>query len=458
MSVILARNEPIISTCGAGCTPHDERYHHPVKVAVVGTGYVGLVTGVVLAQQGNHVICVDKDPEKVRKLKAGIPPIYEPGVEELLKRGLADGFLCITDSISDATEVSEIVFIAVGTPPGEDGTPDLTAVKAVAHEIAGAISKYTVIVNKSTVPVGSGDLVENIIRSHGVPEELFDVVSNPEFLREGSAVYDTFNPDRIVIGAKKREAANKLVELYASLEKPMYITDLNSAELIKYASNSFLATKISFINAISRICEACGANVSDVAKGMGADKRIGDQFLQAGLGWGGSCFPKDVQGLIKVAEGLGYDFQLLRTVWDINEDQTKHFIRRLEREIGGFEGKTIGLLGLAFKPNTDDIRDAKSLVMISEILARGGSVRAYDPVAAENVAAVFPQIEYVHGAYEVARGADALVLVTEWNEFKNLDWEQVAAAMRGKVVFDGRRVYKKDFVERSGLRYFTVGS
>jgi UDPglucose 6-dehydrogenase len=237
-----------------------------VKVAVVGTGYVGLVTGVVLAEMGNQVICVDNDPDKVRKLKQGIPPIYEPGVEELLKRGLAEGFLCITDSVADATENSEIVFIAVGTPPGEDGTPDLTAVKAVANEIGKNITKYTVIVNKSTVPVGSGDLVENIIRSHGVPDELFDVVSNPEFLREGSAIYDTRNPDRIVIGAKKKEAAHKLVELYASLEKPMYITDLNSAELIKYASNSFLATKISFINAISRICEAAGANVADVAK------------------------------------------------------------------------------------------------------------------------------------------------------------------------------------------------
>lgn len=407
---------------------------------------------------GNQVICVDNDPEKVRKLKQGIPPIYEPGVEELLKRGLAEGFLCVTDSVADATENSEIVFIAVGTPPGEDGTPDLTAVKAVANEIAKAITRYTVIVNKSTVPVGSGDLVENIIRSHGVPDELFDVVSNPEFLREGSAVWDTRNPDRIVIGAKKREAANKLVELYASLEKPMYITDLNSAELIKYASNSFLATKISFINAISRICEAAGANVADVAKGMGADKRIGDQFLQAGLGWGGSCFPKDVQGLIKTAEKLGYDFDLLKACWDINETQTKHFIGRIEKRLGGFEGKTIGLLGLAFKPNTDDIRDAKSLVIIADVLSKGGKIKAYDPVAQENVQKVFPSIEYVKGAYEVAKGVDALVLVTEWNEFRNLDWEQVAAIMNEKVVFDGRRAYNRATVEKAGLEYYTVGS
>lgn len=429
-----------------------------MKVAVIGTGYVGLVTGVVLAEMGNDVICVDNDPKKVEMLKQGIPPIYEPGVEEMLKRTLEDGYLTISDSIAEATEKSELIFIAVGTPPGEDGTPDLTAVRAVAKEIGKNIRKHTVVVNKSTVPVGSGDVVENIIREQGVPEELFDVVSNPEFLREGSAIHDTFNPDRIVIGAKRREAAVRLVELYAPLEKPMILTDLNSAELIKYASNTFLATKISFINAISRLCESCGANVADVAKGMGMDQRIGSQFLQAGLGWGGSCFPKDVQGLMKTAEVLGYDFQLVKNVIEINDTQTLHFIDRIEKRIGGFEGKCVGLLGLAFKPNTDDIRDAKSLVIIEEVLRRGGRVQAYDPVAAENVKGVFPQITYCESPYEVADRADALVLVTEWNEFKHLDLSRLACALNQKVLFDGRRVYTKAAAEKAGLEYFTIGS
>src|SRR5579871_5785619 len=279
-----------------------------MKIAVVGTGYVGLVTGVVLASLGNDVICVDKDREKLDRISKGQAPIYEPGLEELIQRSLSDGYLRVSDSIIDSARASDIVFIAVGTPPAEDGSPDLSAVREVAAEIAAGIESYTIVVNKSTVPVGSGDLVANIILSKGVPSELFDVVSNPEFLREGSAIRDTLEPDRIVIGARRRDAALKLVELYAPLEKPMIITDLNSAELIKYACNSFLAMKISFINAISRLCELSGADVGDVAKGMGSDKRIGSLFLQAGLGWGGSCFPKDVIGLIKVAEQYGYDF------------------------------------------------------------------------------------------------------------------------------------------------------
>ncbi|MBS1707046.1 MAG: UDP-glucose/GDP-mannose dehydrogenase family protein [Armatimonadetes bacterium] len=428
-----------------------------MKIAVVGTGYVGLVTGVVLADMGNDVMCVDNDLRKVEMLRQGVSPIYEPGIEEMIKRNLAEGYVRFTDSISEAVKASEIVFIAVGTPPGEDGTPDLTAVKAVAKGIGQSIEKYTVVVNKSTVPVGSGDLVENIIAEQGVSKDLFDVVSNPEFLREGTAIHDTFEPDRIVIGAKKREAANKLVELYAPLEKPMYITDLNSAELIKYASNSFLAMKISFINAISRLCEACGANVNDVAKGMGADKRIGPLFLQAGLGWGGSCFPKDVQGLIKVAAGLGYDFELLKATEEINTTQTLHFLDRVEAKIGNFAGKTVGMLGLAFKPNTDDIRDAKSLVLIEEILARGGKVQAYDPVAAENVKEVFPQITYCANAYEVSKGADVAILVTEWNEFRGIDFERFGSQMNQRLLFDGRRVYKRDVMERHGFEYFTIG-
>lgn len=429
-----------------------------MKVAVIGTGYVGLVTGVVLAQLGNDVTCVDNDAEKVDKLRKGIPPIYEPGVEEMLKQGLKEGFLKISDSVQEATKSSEVVFIAVGTPPSADGTPDLTAVRAVANEIAKSIEKYTVIVNKSTVPVGSGDMVEQIIRSHGVDPSLFDVVSNPEFLREGSAIQDTLHPDRIVIGAKKREAAVKLVDLYATLQAPMIVTDLNSAELIKYGANSFLAMKISFVNALSRVCELCGANVADVAAGIGSDKRIGNQFLSAGLGWGGSCFPKDVQGMVKVSEDLGYDFGLLREVIQINEDQTYHFLQRVEDRLGGFNGKRVAMMGLAFKPNTDDIRDAKSLVMIERILAKGGTIHAYDPVAEANVREVYPNIDYASSVYELGADADVMILVTEWNEFRQLDLERLSQGMKQRLMFDGRRVYDRSKAERAGFEYHTIGS
>jgi UDPglucose 6-dehydrogenase len=371
---------------------------------------------------------------------------------------LAEGFIQISDSVGDATRACEVVFIAVGTPPGEDGYPDLSAVKAVAAEIGRNIDKYTIVVNKSTVPVGSGDLVEKVILEQGADPSLFDVVSNPEFLREGSAIHDTRFPDRIVIGAKKKEAANKLVELYAPLESKMFITDLNSAELIKYASNSFLAMKISYINAISRLCESCGANVEDVAKGVGSDARIGPQFLGAGLGWGGSCFPKDVLGLLSTAERYDYDFKLLREVISINEDQTLHALQRLENKLGGLQGKTIGLMGLAFKPNTDDIRDAKSLVLIEKILAKGGKVKAYDPIATSHVEKLWPQVEYVSSVYDVSEGADALILVTEWNEFRSLDMNRLGACMKRRLLFDGRRVYRKDLVERAGFEYMTVGS
>lgn len=428
-----------------------------MKVAVVGTGYVGLVTGVVLADMGNDVICVDNDPEKLEKLRAGIPPIYEPGVEELLKRGLQEGFIQISDSVADATRASEVIFIAVGTPPGDDGYPDLRAVKAVAAEIGKNIDKPTIVVNKSTVPVGSGGVVEQVILEQGADPKLFDVVSNPEFLREGSAIHDTRYPDRIVIGAKNKDAAAKLVELYAPLESRMFITDLNSAELIKYASNSFLAMKISYINAISRICEACGANVEDVAKGVGSDARVGPQFLGAGLGWGGSCFPKDVLGLLKTSERYGYDFKLLREVIQINDEQTLHALRRLEEKLGGFQGKTIGLMGLAFKPNTDDIRDAKSLVIIEEVLNKGGRIRAYDPIAVDNVRKLWPQVEYVDSVYDVSDGADALMLVTEWNEFRQLDLNRLGQCMKRKVLFDGRKVYRQPLAERAGFEYMTIG-
>jgi UDPglucose 6-dehydrogenase len=429
-----------------------------MKIAVIGTGYVGLVTGVVLSSLGNDVICVDNDPAKVSRLRQGLPTIFEPGIHEMLRDSLNDGFLTISDSISEATEASEIVFIAVGTPPAADGSPDLTAVKAVAKSIAASIKKYTVIVNKSTVPVGSGTMVSEIILDAGVSPDLFDVVSNPEFLREGSAIRDTLEPDRIVIGANRRDAALKLVELYAVLERPMMITDVNSAELIKYAANSFLAMKISFINAISRICEECGANVTDVSKGIGQDSRIGQQFLNAGLGWGGSCFPKDVQGLVSTANRYGYDFKLLQEVIDINSEQTFHFVERLEEKLGGFAGKTVALMGLAFKPNTDDIRDAKSVDIIGHLLKKGAKVKAHDPIAISHVKALFPEVDYVEGIYDLSEDADAIIVVTEWSEYRQLDLQRLGACMKGKVMFDGRRLYKRETAEKAGFQYFSIGS
>jgi len=428
-----------------------------MKVAVVGTGYVGLVTGVVLAELGNDVICVDNNPEKVKSLQEGKSPIYEVGLEEMLTRVLRTKHLQITDSISWATENSEIIFITVGTPPGPDGNPDLSAVVSVAEQIGRSIRSHVVVVNKSTVPVGAGDLVEQTILQQGVSAELFDIVSNPEFLREGSAIQDTLHPDRIVIGAKRREASQKLVELYSTLETEVIITDLSSAELIKYGSNSFLAMKISYVNALSRLCELCGSDISEVAKGMGLDHRIGKQFLHAGLGWGGSCFPKDVLGLIKTSEKYGYDFTLLKEVVNVNDDQAANFLSRIEKRLGGFAGKKIALMGLAFKPDTDDIRDARSLVLIERMLAGGATISAYDPMAAKHVQAIYPQIEYATDVYSLATGADLLVVVTEWNEFRHLDLARVGELMTQPIMFDGRRLYGKTSAENAGFEYYTIG-
>ncbi|MBL8059700.1 MAG: UDP-glucose/GDP-mannose dehydrogenase family protein [Chthonomonas sp.] len=429
-----------------------------MRIAVIGTGYVGLVTGVALADLGNEVICVDNNPDKVALIQSGRSPIYEPGIEEFITRNLEEGRLSVTQDAAEATRQSDIVFIAVGTPPSADGSPDITAVVAAAKEVAKGIGKYTLVVNKSTVPVGSGEMVADLLRDAGVDDSLFDVVSNPEFLREGSAIWDTMNPDRIIIGAKNREAASRLIELYQPLDKPVLVTDLQSAELIKYASNCFLALKISFINALSRLCEACDGNVGDVAKGIGLDHRIGSAFLGAGLGWGGSCLPKDTAGMIRVAEAMGYDFRLLKEVVAINDEQPRHFIDRLEERLGGLQGKTIAMLGLAFKPNTDDIRDAKSLLIAEDIISRGGKVRGYDPVAMPNVASLRTQIELADNAYACADGADAILLVTEWNEFKQLDFAKLGALLKNKVLFDGRRIYSKDILGKLGFEVFTIGA
>jgi UDPglucose 6-dehydrogenase len=429
-----------------------------MQVSVVGTGYVGLVTSVVLADLGNKVVCVDKDQAKVDLIRSGKSPIYEPGLEEMLQRVLAAGRLTIISSISEAVKESSVVFICVGTPPDENGFPDMTAVKAVAREIGRSVEKPIVVVNKSTVPVGSGDLVEQVMLEAGADPTLISVASCPEFLREGSAIQDTLHPDRVVIGARNKDAAETVARIFEPLGAPIFLTDLNSAELIKYGSNAFLAMKISFINAMSRVCELAGADVGEVAKGMGMDRRIGSQFLQAGLGWGGSCFPKDVQGLIKTSETLGYDFALLKEVESVNEAQTQRFVDRLEARIGGFAGKKIALWGLSFKPNTDDIRDSKALAIATRLLVSGAEVHAYDPAAMDDVRRIMPNITLVESGLAAAQGADALILATEWNEFIQTDMTALASAMKAPIVFDGRRVYSKTAAAAAGIELHTIGS
>jgi UDPglucose 6-dehydrogenase len=431
-----------------------------MNICVIGTGYVGLVTGSVFADLGNEVICVDKDDAKVAMLRRGEMPIYEPGLEEMVARNVADKRLCFTNDIEDGVTRSDIIFICVGTPPKENGDPDMSYVEEAAKSISRAINRYKVVVNKSTVPVGTGEMVREIILTNRRRDVDFDVVSNPEFLREGSAISDTLNPDRIVIGAPNQVVAMKILELYAPLERPMLITDVASAEMIKYASNAFLATKISFINAVANICDQAGADVVQVMKGMGFDQRIGSAFLQAGLGYGGSCFPKDSLALIQTAEKFGYDFQLLKSVVDVNKGQATRFMDRMETALGSFDGKTVAVLGLAFKPNTDDMREAKSLEIIARLQSSGATVRAYDPIAMDKTRELFPEdktLLYAKNAYDACDSADAVIIVTEWNEFKFLNMERLKEKMKGHILFDGRNVYDPLRMKRLGFDYHCIG-
>ena len=429
-----------------------------MNICVVGTGYVGLVTGAVFADLGNDVVCVDNLPDKIAALEAGRMPIYEPGLEEMVARNVADRRLSFTTDLAAAVRRSVIVFITVGTPPREDGRTDLTAVENVARGIAGALERYTVIVNKSTVPVGTGEFVREVIERHQQRPVSFDVVSNPEFLREGSAIEDTLRPDRIVIGAPTQQVAMTLLELYAPLERPMIITDVPSAEMIKYASNAFLATKISFMNAIANICEVAGADVTQVMKGVGLDSRIGAAFLQAGLGYGGSCFPKDTDSLVHTASTLGYDFALLRAVVEVNRGRSGHFVSMMAQALGSLNNRVVAVLGLAFKPNTDDMREAKSIEIVTQLVEAGATVRAYDPAAMVNAKKVLPTVvEYADSPYAAADGADAVVLVTEWNEFKFLDLERLRTAMKRPVVFDGRNLWEPERMRRLGFEYHSIG-
>ena len=428
------------------------------NICVIGVGYVGLVTGTCFADLGNKVTALDINAERIANLKKGILPIYEPGLEELVARNVADGRLSFTTDLAEAVRRSDIVFIAVGTPPKATGESDLSAVEEVALGIARAIDRYKVIVNKSTVPVGTGDLVRDIIlRNRRRPVD-FDVVSNPEFLREGSAIEDTLRPDRIVVGAPSQQVAMTLLELYAPLERPMIITDVHSAEIIKYASNGFLAAKISFINEIANLCELAGGDVTQVMKGMGLDPRIGSAFLQAGLGYGGSCFPKDSDSLVQTAAALGYDFRMLRAVVDVNRERVQRFVALMEKVLDPLEDRVVAVLGLAFKAKTDDMREARSVEIITRLLAGGAKVRAYDPVAIPNATRMLPaEVEYCQSSYEAAEGADAVAIVTEWNEFKLLNLERLRQVMRRPLVFDGRNIYEPERMRRLGFEYHSIG-
>jgi UDPglucose 6-dehydrogenase len=428
-----------------------------MNVCVIGVGYVGLVTGTVFADLGNEVVCVDKVQEKIDMLNRGEMPIYEPGLKEMVIRNMDEGRLTFTTDIGEGVRRCDVIFIAVGTPPQDNGETDLSHVESVAREIAEHMNGYKIIVNKSTVPVGTGGLVRRIIEKNKTCQTDFDVVSNPEFLREGSAIKDSLEPDRIVIGAPTQNVAMTLLELYAPIEKPMLITDVPSAETIKYASNAFLAMKISFINMVADLCEKSGADITMVAKGMGYDQRIGKEFLQAGLGYGGSCFPKDTLSLIHTAEKFGENFQLLKDVVSINSERVPRFVARITERLNPLKGKVIGILGLAFKPNTDDLRDAKSLEIIDTLLKEGAVIKAYDPVAMDNTKQVFPDLTYCKNAYEVATDAEALIIVTDWNEFKLLNLERLKSIMQQPIIFDGRNIYDPKWIRKMGFEYYSIG-
>ena len=423
---------------------------------MVGAGYVGLTTAACLSDLGNEVVVVDIDAAKVEQLNQHQIHFYEPGLLEVVLRNTRAGRLSFTTDFGKAIPGVDFVFMAVSTPEGEGGQADVSAVEKAAGAIARAMDGPLVIVNKSTVPIGTGDMVSQIVESHNGAHQV-RVVSNPEFLREGSAIQDFMNPDRVVIGAHDRAVAEQVATLYESLDAPILITDIYTAEMIKYASNAFLATRISFINEIARIAERVNADVKVVAEGMGLDRRIGSLFLDAGIGFGGSCFPKDVKALAAIAEMYDYHPELLKAVLDINHDQRRLVVDKLDEPLGGLSDRVIGLLGLAFKPNTDDIREAPSLDIARLLLARGASVRAYDPAAMDRSRAILPEVDYRRDAYAVADGADGLIVVTEWNEFRNLDLARIKRSMRKPVLVDGRNIYDPAQMRELGFEYRGIG-
>lgn len=428
-----------------------------MKLTIIGTGYVGLVTGTCFAEVGHQVICVDKDEAKVKLLKGGGMPIYEPGLDELVKKNSASKRLSFTPSTAEGVENSDVIFIAVPTPPQPDGSVDLSFMESVSRDVAQSMTSYKIVVDKSTVPVKTGDKVAETIKRYCKARVEFDVVSNPEFLREGFAVEDFMKPDRIVIGVRSQRPVAAMRNIYEPFKAPIIVTDINSAELIKHAANSFLALKISYINAVSAICEASGANVQEVANGMGMDARIGRRFLDAGIGFGGSCFPKDLSAFIKISEQLGYDFRLLKEVQRINADQMNRFVGRIIDTLWVLKDKTIGVLGLAFKQNTDDVRLSPAIELCHRLQKEGSKLRVFDPRAMEKAKAVLQNVTYVEDMNRVADGCDALVIATEWPEFKTLDLEYARKALTHPILFDGRNLFDREEMEKLGFIYKSIG-
>jgi UDPglucose 6-dehydrogenase len=430
-----------------------------MKIAVVGTGYVGLVAGACFAEHGNDVICVDKDEAKVRMLRRGKIPIYEPGLEELVRRNKLERRLVFTSALPTAVRKSEIIFIAVGTPQGEDGSADLQHVLDVAREIARSMNGYRVIVDKSTVPIGTSERVREIVRRETTHP--FSVVSNPEFLKQGAAVDDFMKPDRVVIGAEDPRARELMTNLYAPFTRtgaPIMVMDCASAELCKYAANAMLASRISFMNEIANVCEIFGADIEQVRRAIGSDRRIGTSFLFPGVGYGGSCFPKDVKAVLKFAADKGYTFRILEAVEQVNDAQKEVLVAKMERHFGSLKGKTIAVWGLAFKPKTDDMREAPAIVIIEKLLARGAKVQAYDPEAMQVARGIFGnRVALVPRSFDALAGADALALVTEWHEFREPDFAKMRKLMRTPVVFDGRNVYNREQMRALGFTYYSIG-
>jgi len=428
-----------------------------MNLSIIGTGYVGLVTGTCFAEVGHHVICVDNDAAKVKMLQAGGIPIYEPGLAELVQKNVAAGRLKFTSSTAEGVANSDVIFIAVPTPPQPDGSVDLSYIERVARDIAAAMTSYKIVVDKSTVPVKTGEKVSQTIKRYCPAKTEFDVVSNPEFLREGFAVGDLMHPDRVVIGVASPRPVAAMKEIYTPFKAPIIVTDINSAELIKHAANSFLALKISYINAIATVCEAAGANVQEVAQGIGLDERIGRRFLNAGLGFGGSCFPKDLSAFIKISEQVGYDFKLLKEVQRINADQMERFVKKITDTLWVLKDKKIGVLGLAFKQNTDDVRSSPAIDLCRHLLKDGAALRVHDPKAMDKARPLLPDVTYVDDMNAVAEGCDALVIATEWDEFKQLDLDRAKKGLTHPILFDGRNLFDPVEMEKLGWVYKSVG-